>query len=168
MTTPTPETDALALKQSQEMQSPYSDNSQMYEHARKLERERDEARAIAEQARQEVRDLRIERHVAQNQRDNALKQMATYGGIEDLLCPEFEGIDDLVECFRLLKAELTQLQKVCVSLKHPQIHLDYYKWLETAKEDNFWKSKCSFEVFHSIAMWVWSCSRETANQPTLE
>jgi len=51
----------------------------------KLRRELAEAKQLAEQARQEVRDLRIERHVAQNQRDAALKTMATYGGIEDLL-----------------------------------------------------------------------------------
>ena len=39
------------------------------------------------------------------------KTMATYGGIEDLLCPEFEGVDDLVECFRLLKEERDTLKR---------------------------------------------------------
>ena len=117
--TPTPETDA-AMKH-------MDATLELLKLARKLERERDEARAM----------------------------MATYGGIEDLLCPEFEGVDDLVECFRLLKqsrdqsveqlkitltksaeiihgleAELTQLRKVCddqhkLITKNDEWHKEY-------------------------------------------
>lgn len=49
---------------------------------------------------------------------------------------------------------------------HPQIHLDYYKWLGEMQKDDFNKrfmeqySK-DFQSFHAIAMWVWSVSRET-------
>ncbi len=45
------------------------------------------------------------------------KTMDTYGGIEDLLCPEFEGVDDLVECFRLLKKERDELLEHALPLE---------------------------------------------------
>ena len=51
-------------------------------------------------------------------------------------------------------------------LTHPQIHVDYYKWLELVKNDAFFKKfierySSSPENFHAIAMWAWSASRET-------
>ena len=50
-------------------------------------------------------------------------------------------------------------------LTHPQIHIDYYEWLEKEKTDPFNKkfiedNSRNFREFHAIAMWAWSCSRE--------
>ena len=50
-------------------------------------------------------------------------------------------------------------------LTHPQIHIDYYKWLNTVKSDSFLmgfvdKHSKNLDDFHAIAMWVWGASRE--------
>lgn len=53
-------------------------------------------------------------------------------------------------------------------LTHPQIHIDYYEWLNKLQADpNSFEHKFmlkhskSFADFHAIAMWVWSRSRES-------
>lgn len=84
MNTPTPRTDAVAKGYTpKQVKTEDCKGFVPVEFARQLEQELNEAK----------------------------KTMATYGGIEDLLCPEFEGVDDLVECFRLLKEERNQLEQ---------------------------------------------------------
>ena len=56
-------------------------------------------------------------------------------------------------------------------LTHPQIHLDYYEWLDSIRNDKvtqeFIKQHCPrFDDFHAIAMFVWSASRETLTVKT--
>ena len=52
-------------------------------------------------------------------------------------------------------------------VSHPQIHVDYYAWLEFVKNGEYATKligKVGFQNFHTIAMWAFSQSRETLKE----
>jgi len=61
--------------------------------------------------------------------------------------------------------EVQQGEKEPAGLTHPQIHCDYYTWLETVKQDHIMmglieKHATSFVGAHALMMEAWSRSRE--------
>jgi hypothetical protein len=60
---------------------------------------------------------------------------------------------------------MSKQQTIEIGLTHPQIHLDYYEWLNKIKKDvgiQTFISLYGFSAmdFHAIAMFVWTASRE--------
>lgn len=91
-------------------------------------------------------------------------EQGTRGELKQLSDSEFWNL----VCKQIqLDAMKEGMRRERLPLTHPTIHSDYYKWLKTAKENDFWKSKCDFQTFHSIAMWVWTESRQEANKTIL-